>query len=100
MIAMPVRCDMPLFAHRATTELMGDVPASRRRQLAEAVRAVLPEATVIADDAEVVVVADPRAEVTLRAANGTPTLEVTSSDAALARRIREVVADFLAAESP
>jgi hypothetical protein len=91
MIAMPVHCDMPLFATRYRAELSALVPPHRRSELAEAVRSLLPEATVVADEPEAVIVTHPHAEVALREVNGTPTLEITSPDPALAESIHKAI---------
>jgi DNA helicase HerA-like ATPase len=95
MIAMPVRCDVPLFAHRERWPMTATVPSDRRAGLADVVRALLPEAQILADEQETVVFADPRAEVSLRTADGTPMLEVTCTDGELAARIRDAVTEFL-----
>jgi hypothetical protein len=96
MIAMPVRCDVPLFAHRERTSLAGPIVAQQRGKLAEVVRSLLPEASIVADEPEVVVLADPRAEVTIRGGDGLPVLEVTTTEGELAERIREAIASALA----
>jgi uncharacterized protein len=99
MIAMPVRCDVPLFAHREQTPLPLTIPLARRAALTEALRAVLPEAQVLADEEETIILADPRAEVSLRTPDGTPMLEITSADPGLAMRIRSVITEFLATDA-
>jgi hypothetical protein len=95
MVAMPVRCDVPLFAPRHRF-MLGAVSLPRdRTPLARAVEAVLPEAAVVADAEEHTVFSGPRAEVTLRAVDGAYALDVDSADPTLAERVRASVAAVL-----
>ena len=89
----------PLFAHREQTPLLLTIPLARRAALTEALRAVLAEAQVLADEQEAIILADPRAEVSLRTPDGAPMLEITSVDPDLATRIRSVISEFLATDA-
>ena len=66
MVAMPVRCDVPLFASRAIVELQIEELPEDRVGLEAAVKSVLPEAAPVEDGGELVIYSDGGAEVTLR----------------------------------
>jgi hypothetical protein len=90
MVAMPVRCDVPLFAPRHRLQLGAERPplADLERAVAEA----LPPAARVVESEELVVFSSPRAEVTLRAVDSGYVLDVDCADAALADRVQEAVA--------
>jgi DNA helicase HerA-like ATPase len=95
MVAMPVRCDVPLFARRHRFAL-GAAELPGREVLERAVEPVVPQAALVADAEELVVFAGPEAEVTVRAADGGWALDVACEDAELAARIRAAVEGALA----
>jgi hypothetical protein len=90
MVAMPVRCDVPLFAPRHRFKLGSDRPplADLKRAVAKA----LPGVALVAEVEEEVVFSDPRAEVTLRAADSGYVLDVDCADAALVEHVRAAIA--------
>lgn len=89
-VALPVRCDVPLFAPRRRFALDGDA-ARALPDLARAVAEAIPQATPIAEDEEHVVFAGPAAEVTLRREDGGYVLDVDCAEEALAERVRAAV---------
>lgn len=97
MVAMPVRCDVPLFAPRHAFGLDASALPGRH-MLEEAVRAAIPRAEPVEDGEEIVVFAGPQAEVTIRAADGGFTLGVNCGDEELAEHVRAAVAAALATE--
>jgi hypothetical protein len=95
MVSMPVRCDVPLFAPRRRFALAAaELPA--RPSLEAAVAAVVPEAALVEDAAELVVFSGPDTEVTVRAADGCYALDVDCEDGALAERVRVAIEEALA----
>jgi energy-coupling factor transporter ATP-binding protein EcfA2 len=98
MVAMPVRCRVPLFAHRERTRLPVLVSAEQQAELARRVREVLPEARLTLDEPAHIVVTHAQAEATLHTDDGMSLLEVSSSDPELAERIRTAVLGILADE--
>jgi hypothetical protein len=90
MVAMPVRCDVPLFAPRRRFQLdAAELPA--RAALEHAVAAVVPEASLLADADELVVFSGPTVEVTVRSLDGSYALDVDCEDGELAERVRTAV---------
>jgi hypothetical protein len=88
-VALPVRCDVPLFAHRHRIALGPERPDPD--DLERAVRAALPERAPAAEADELVVFGGPEAEVTLRAADSGYVLDVDCNHDELAERVRAVV---------
>jgi DNA helicase HerA-like ATPase len=91
MIAMPVRCDVPLFAPRRTFPLAAATLPHDRDALKEAVVTAMPEAALVSDAEELVVFAGPEAEVTIRSQDGGYTLDVDCDDAEIAERVRQAL---------
>ncbi len=96
-VALPVRCDVPLFARRHRFALDGDA-ARALPDLARAVAEAIPQPTPVAEDEEHVVFAGPAAEVTLRREDGGYALDVDCAEEALAERVRSAVERALARE--
>ncbi len=96
-VALPVRCEVPLFAPRHRFAL--DTPPPRDlTALAGAVAAVVPRTVVAEENEEHVVFAGAAAEVTLRRADGGLALDVDCAEEALAERVRAAVERALASE--
>jgi hypothetical protein len=95
MIAMPTRCDMPLFAPTTTADLPSLGPGARV-VLEAAVRNAVPQAEITRDDGAVVVYAGSRAEVTLTTGSGGATVEVACADPVLRDQIMAAVRDAAA----
>lgn len=95
MVAMPVRCDVPLYAPRRRYALgVSSLPADRAA-LESAVAAVLPAPSLVADREELVVLAAPDAEVTIRPVDGGYALDVDCVDGDVAQRVHAAVAAAL-----
>jgi hypothetical protein len=94
-IALPVRCDVPLFAPRHQFRLDG-VASRDVIALTRAVAAVMPRAELAEEGEEHVVFAGPTAEVTLRRDDGGYVLDVDCAEGDLAERVRGAVAEALA----
>jgi hypothetical protein len=86
MVAMPVRCDVPLVAPRHRLALGVEKPDALA--LASAVEVVLPPPAPLPDAEETVVFSGPEAEVTLRSADGCYVLDVDTLDDEQAERLR------------
>ena len=94
MVAMPVRCDVPLFAPRHRLQLGQQRP--RLEALAQAVTSVLPQAPLLAEIEEEVIFSSPHAEIALRAVDSAYALDVDCADPALVARVRQAVEQALA----
>jgi hypothetical protein len=97
-IALPVRCDVPLFAPRHRFPLDG-AAGRDLTALARAVAAIVPQTLLAEEDEEHVVFAGPTAEVTLRREDGGYALDVDCADGDLAVRLQAAVAEALATEA-
>jgi hypothetical protein len=91
MIAMPVRCDMPLFAPRRRFPLAAATLPRDREALKDAIVAVMPEVALVAEAEEFVVFAGRDAEVTIRSQDGAYVLDVDCADEAIAEWVREAL---------
>ncbi len=94
MVALPVRCDVPLLAPRHRFELGPERPS--RQAIEEAVATALPEAALVADAEELVVFSGPEAEVTIRAVDSGYALDVDCADGELAERVQATVVGAIA----
>jgi hypothetical protein len=91
IIAMPVRCDEPLFAPRRRFPLAAATLPRDREALKDAIVGVMPEVALVAEAEEFVVFAGPDAEVTIRSQDGAYVLDVDCADEAIAERVREAL---------
>ncbi len=91
MVAMPVRCDVPLFAPRHRLDLGRERPP--REAVAEAVAAALPDASLAAELEEEVIFSSPQAEVTLRALDSGYVLDVDCADERVAAAIQAALTE-------
>ncbi|HXF97371.1 MAG TPA: ATP-binding protein [Gaiellaceae bacterium] len=89
MVAMPVRCDVPLYAPRHRFPLGETRPD--RRALETAVAHALPEAELLAEVEELIVFSGPEAEEAVRAVDGGYALDVDCADPGVAERVRAAV---------
>ncbi len=89
MVAMPVRCDVPLFAPRHRLDLGWAKP--KLADLAQAVASALPQPPLVQEVEEEVIFSGPYAEIALRAVDSGYVLDVDCPDPELAARVREAV---------